>query len=150
MSIIRTDSSILVELIDLGSSVLIFLSQLTLLRQLTFLLGSLTVILNLVLLDLFLSSAPSICSTMVFPPLWNSDHILVSVSIDFPINPKWDAPLHRIVLLLLLLNFVSGFRLEFMYISLILSITSSLTHLHHCCHSSLKSFFSFVPTEQIF
>ena len=34
------------------------------------------------------------------------------------------------VLLLLLVNFVSGFRLELMYISLIVSIRSSLTHLH--------------------
>ena len=33
------------------------------------------------------------------------------------------------VLLLLLVNFVSGFRLEMMYISLITSIRSSLTHL---------------------
>ena len=35
-------------------------------------------------LDLFLSSDPSICSTMAFPPLENSDHVVVSVSIDFP------------------------------------------------------------------
>ena len=35
------------------------------------------------LLDLFFSSGTSICSTMAFPPLGNSDHI-VSVSIDFP------------------------------------------------------------------
>ena len=34
------------------------------------------------------------------------------------------------VLLLLLMNFVSGFRLELMYISLIVCIRSSLTHLH--------------------
>ena len=34
------------------------------------------------------------------------------------------------VLLLLLVNFVSGFRSELMYISLIESIRSSLTHLH--------------------
>ena len=34
------------------------------------------------------------------------------------------------VLLLLLVNFVSGFRLELMYISLLVSISSSLTHLH--------------------
>ena len=32
---------------------------------------------------------------MAFPPLGNSDHV-VSVSIDFPINSKWDAPFHRI------------------------------------------------------
>ena len=48
------------------------------------------------LLDLFLSSDTSICSTMAFPPLENSDHIVVSVSIDFPTNLQWDAPFHRI------------------------------------------------------
>ena len=35
-----------------------------------------------------------------------------------------------LVLLLLLVNFVSVFRLQFMYISLIVSIRSGLTHLH--------------------
>ena len=33
------------------------------------------------LLDLLISSDGSICSTMAFPLLWNSDHIVVSVSI---------------------------------------------------------------------
>ena len=46
------------------------------------------------LLDLFLSSDTSICSTMAFPPLGNSNHVVVSVSIDFPINPKQDTPFH--------------------------------------------------------
>ena len=105
------------------------------------------------LLDFFNSSVASICSTMAFPPLGNSDHTVASVSIDFPINSKWDALFHRIsydysradwdglrnhlryiqgrislnsMLLLLLLNFVSGFRLELIYISL----RSSHTHLH--------------------
>ena len=108
------------------------------------------------LLDLFLSSNTSICSTMAFPPLRNSDHVFVSVSIDFPSTSKWDAPFHHItynyfcadwgslcdhlrefhgkisliLVLLLLVNFVSGFRLELMYITLIVSIRSSLTHLH--------------------
>ena len=48
------------------------------------------------LLDLFLSSDAGICSTMAFPPLGNSDHIVVSVSIDFPINSKQDTPFHRV------------------------------------------------------
>ena len=48
------------------------------------------------LLDLFLSSDASICSTMAFPPLGNSDHVVVSVSIDFPTNSQWDAPFHCI------------------------------------------------------
>ena len=38
----------------------------------------------------------------------------------------------NLMLLLLLVNFVSGFRLELMYISLIASIMSSLTYLHDC------------------
>ena len=38
------------------------------------------------LLDLFISSDPSICSTMAFPRLGNSDPVIVSVSIDFPTN----------------------------------------------------------------
>ena len=33
---------------------------------------------------------------MAFPPLGNSDHFVVSVSIDFPINLKWDALFHHI------------------------------------------------------
>ena len=32
---------------------------------------------------------------MAFPPLGNSDHVVVSVSIDFPINSKRDTPFHR-------------------------------------------------------
>ena len=35
-------------------------------------------------LGLFLSSDVSICSTMAFPSLGNSDHVVVSVSIDCP------------------------------------------------------------------
>ena len=80
---------------------------------------------------------------MAFPPLGNSDHVVVSVSIDFPTNSQQDAPFHRIaydysradwdglcdhlrdvawrislnsVPLLLLVNFVSGFRLEIFYL----------------------------------
>ena len=48
------------------------------------------------LLDFFLSSDANICSTMAFPPLGNSDHVVVSVSIDFPINSKQDTMLHRV------------------------------------------------------
>ena len=45
--------------------------------------------------DLFISSDTSICSTMVFPPLRNSDHGVVSVSIDFPSYSQQDAPFHH-------------------------------------------------------
>ena len=33
---------------------------------------------------------------MAFPPLENSDHVVVSVSIDFPTNSQQDAPFHHI------------------------------------------------------
>ena len=105
------------------------------------------------LFDLFLSSDASICCTMAFPPFRNSDHVVVSVSTDFPSNSQRDAPFHRIaydysradwdglhdhlslislssVLLLLVVNFVSGFRLKLMYISLIENTRSSFIHLH--------------------
>ena len=48
------------------------------------------------LLDLFLSSYTSICSKMVFPLLGNSDHVVVSGSIDFPSNSQQGAPFHCI------------------------------------------------------
>ena len=106
------------------------------------------------LLDLFISSDASICSTMVFPLLGNSAYVVVSVSMDFPTSSKRDALVHYIaydysradwtvfviiwemfhgkiswnLVLLLLVNFVSGFRLEMMCISLI-SIRSNLTRL---------------------
>ena len=48
------------------------------------------------LLDLFISSDASICSTMVFPALGSSDHVVVSVSIDFRTNSQWDTPFHCI------------------------------------------------------
>ena len=48
------------------------------------------------LLDLFLSSYASICSTVAFPPLGNSDHVVVSGFIDFPSNSQEDAPFHCI------------------------------------------------------
>ena len=48
------------------------------------------------LLDLFISSDASICSTMAFPPLGKFDHVVVSVSINFPVNSKQDTQFHRI------------------------------------------------------
>ena len=48
------------------------------------------------LFDLLFPSDTSICSTMVFPPLENSDHVVVSVSIDFPSYSQWDVQFHRI------------------------------------------------------
>ena len=85
------------------------------------------------------------CSTVVFPPLGNSDHV-VSVSMGFPSNSKGDVSFHclaydyccadwvglcdhlkdvtlenlalNLVLLLLLLNFLSESRFALMYIFL--------------------------------
>ena len=48
------------------------------------------------LLDLFLSSDANIRSTTAFPPLGNSDHIVVSVSTDFPSYSQCNAPFHHI------------------------------------------------------
>ena len=99
-----------------------------------------------------------VCSIMAFPSFGYSDHVVVSVSIDFLPNSKWDAPFYHIAYdysradwdglcdhfrdvpwedifklgasAALLVNVVSGLRLELMYISLIVSIRTSLTHLH--------------------
>ena len=48
------------------------------------------------LLTLFISSDASICSTMAFPPLGKSDHVVVSVSTDFPSYSQQDALFHCI------------------------------------------------------
>ena len=79
------------ELVELVIFATIFVSQMTSLRWLISLFRSLTVTLTL-----SLSSDTSICLIMDFPPLGNSDHVAVSVSIGFPINSKWDAPFHCI------------------------------------------------------
>ena len=51
---------------------------------------------SLALQYLFLSSDTIIYSTMAFHPLGNSDHVDISVSIEFPINSKQDIPFHCI------------------------------------------------------
>ena len=82
-SIIRTGLPILVELIDLVNSVIIFLSQMTLLRWLTFLLGSQTVILIVLLfwISFFLLM-------LVFVLQWLSLHwkTLVMLLSQFPLT----------------------------------------------------------------
>ena len=93
---------------------------------------------------------------MTLPPLENSNHVVVLVSTDFPINSKPDAPFHGMAYdysradwgglrdhlknvkwvdifklsALLLVNVLSGFRLELMYTSFIISVRSNLTRLH--------------------
>ena len=111
---------------------------------------------NPALLDSIISSDPSICYTVAFPPLGNSD-VAVWVSIDFPSNSKGDAPFHciaydfshtnwnglcdlwqrfdgrlslNLVLMQLLWNFVSEAWSELMYIFLIVNIKSTLAHIH--------------------
>ena len=62
------------------------------------------------LLDLFLSFDASICSAMAFLPLGNSDHVVVSVSIDIPSNSQWDSPSHciaKLMTILVLIGIVS-------------------------------------------
>ena len=93
MSIIRTGLAILMELIDLVDSVIS--------NDVTQMVNFPTRITDCdshspALLDLFISSDTSISSTMAFPPFGNSDHIVVSVSIDFPSNSQWDALFHCI------------------------------------------------------
>ena len=82
------------ELIDLVNSVIVS-SDLT--QMLTFLLKSPTVTLKSpALLDLFISSKASICSTMAFPPLGSFDHVAVLDFVDFQTNLKQDTLLHCI------------------------------------------------------
>ena len=144
------------ELIDLVSSVIIF----SISNNLTPMVNLPTRITDCdshspAFLDLFLSSDTSICSAMAFPLFGNSDHI-VSVPFSFHyirnrmpgfitlfmtilvLNGMvfqiiWEMLHGRISLnsvLLLLVNFLSGFRLELVYISPIKCIRSSLTYLH--------------------
>ena len=94
-SIIRTGLPILVELKDLVNSVTIFLTQMTLRRWFP------TQIADFgshspVVLNLFLSSDASICFTMAFPPLRNSDHHVVSVCIDSLSYSQRDAAFYHI------------------------------------------------------
>ena len=154
MPIIRTALPILVELIGLVNSVINDLTQMVNFPTHIWDCDSHSP----ALLDFSHSSDATICSTMTFPPLGNSAHVVVSVSIDFPSYSKWDVLFHCIaydhssahwdglcdhdghdglwkmfhertslnsVLLQLLMNFVSGCRLELMYKSLIKSIGSS-------------------------
>ena len=57
---------------------------------------------NSALLSLFISYGTIICSTMAYPPLRNSNHVIVSVSIDFWPNSRRDALFHRIAMTILL------------------------------------------------
>ena len=99
------------------------------------------------LLDLLFLSSNTI--TMAFPPLGNSDHVVVSVSIDFPINSKQDTLFHHVAYDYSCADWndlcshlrdvpwedifklsASDATSELMYIYLIVSIKSNLSHLH--------------------
>ena len=81
--ITRTAYPTLVELIDLANSVMIFLSQMTLFRWLTFLLGSLTVTLTVLLFRIYFCLL-----TLVFFLQWLSLHweILIMLLYQFPLT----------------------------------------------------------------
>ena len=139
-------------------SIIIFPPQMTLLRWLTFFLGSQTVILTVLILLIYF-----IVLTLVFFLQWLSFNweILPMLLFRFPLTFHhvhsrmshfitllmtvlvlirtvfviiWEILHGRIylnsMLVLLLVNFASGFKLELMYISLIEGIRSSFTYLH--------------------
>ena len=112
---------------------------------------------------------------MAFPPLGNSDRVVVSVSIDFLLNSKRDASLNQLAydysranwdglrdhlrdvpwedIFKLNASSAVGFRLKLMYISIIISTTLSLTHPHGFQQLVLLPLFieiiSFVCTNKI-
>ena len=57
---------------------------------------------NSALLSFFISYDNIICSGMAYPPLRNSNHVIVSVSIDFWSKSRRDALFHRIAMTILL------------------------------------------------
>ena len=63
----------------------------TLMRWLTFLLGSQTVILSVLLFWIYL-----FLLALVFVLEWLSDHVIVSVSFDSPSYLQWDATFHHV------------------------------------------------------
>ena len=86
-SIIRTGLPILVELIDLVNSFIIFLSQMTLLRWLTFLLESHTVILRVLLFWIYL-----FLLMLVFVLQWVSLHwkiLIIFSGVDTGCSRHW-------------------------------------------------------------
>ena len=60
------------------------------------------------LLDLFISPEASICSTMVSPPLGNSDHVVVSVFLEFLSYSQQVALLEFIALLMNILMLIGS------------------------------------------
>ena len=157
-STIRTDWSILVELIDLVNSAIVFISHTTLLRWLTFLPGSQAVTLTVLAfwISLFLLGLAFVLEwfslyweilimllshfPLTFHYIHNRMPRFIALRVNFLVLTRiffgiiWEKFHESISLnslfLLLLVSFVGGFRLELMYISLIESIRSNLTLLH--------------------
>ena len=133
------------ELIDLVNFDIIFLLQTTLLKWVIFLLGPLTLTFRVLLFWIyFFFLTYSIFFYSGFPPLGSSDVLyqfpLTFLQTDYS-RADWDGlrdhlsyvlweVIFKLVLLRLPLNFVSGSRLELIYVSLIGSIRSSLIHCH--------------------
>ena len=53
---------------------------------------------NYTVLDSFLTSEPSLCSAVAFPPLRNSVHVVASTSTNFLLSSKEDVPFYCTVL----------------------------------------------------
>ena len=121
----------------------------TLLSWLTFPLGSVTVTLTVLFFFIYFQLLILLFVLQRLSLLWNSDQVVALVSTDFPAKSKtkdfsvadWERlhghlrvvpweDIFKIGASVLLVNFVNRFRLELMYISLVVSIRSSLTHLH--------------------
>ena len=166
MSIIRTDSHILLELIVLLNSVITFLSQMTLLRWLTFLLRPLTVTLTVLLFWIYL-----FLLMLVFFLHWLSLHweIVIMWLSQFPSTScQTQNEMHcfitQLMFILRLMGMVFVIICEMLHgrislnsqllLLLMLSGKTSLTSMSFSClccrHSSQKSLFLFVPTEYIF
>ena len=124
------------------------------------------------LMDIFLSSNPSICSTVAFHPLENPDHVVVSVSI-VKLKRRYPVSSHSLMTILMLIGMVylrqdifrfgasapanldSGPRLEFMLLLILYFVSGSRFELIFislmvfsnlcCCYVSEKPLLLFVP-----
>ena len=99
-SIIRTGYPVLVELIDFVNSCYNFFISNDPTVMVNFPMWYLTVTLTVLLvwISFFLLMLVFVTQWLseAFPPLGNSDHVVVLISIDIPSNLKWDAPFHLI------------------------------------------------------
>ena len=86
---------------------------------------------------------------MAFPPLGNSDHVVVSVSIEFPSYSQRDVPFHHIAYDYSCADW-DGLHDHLRDVPWEVSLSDQASHISMvfsclcCCHSSKKSLFSFV------